>query len=243
MFSSQPMRSLFIQQQQQLQQQKQLAMMAQFQNMSQNKNRDALLMNAYLSNLQNMNQAHLLNQQNYPKDLNPVQAKVFSEAETGSKSHSSYSNEVSPVEKLASLNAKRRLDLKQDNESEEVIQKKLREAYNIAHTTSTSNGVVPTKALQTIPKVQKNYLRSTKMAKKKVTGSFETGDQVLKIMAFKFDKDANNMMYLVEWKSRNDGLKPENSYIDRVKLLEKDPASVAIYFENQIFNSRSSFCL
>ncbi len=236
MFSAQPMRNLFIQQQQQLQQQKQLAMMAQLQNMSQNKNRDAFMMNAYLSNLQNMNQAHLMNQ-------NPVQAKVFSEAETGSKSHSSYSNEVSPVEKLASLNGKRRLDIKQDNESEELIQKKLREAYNIAHTTSTSNGVVPAKALQTLPKVQKNYLRSTKMPKKKMAGAFETGDQVLKIMAFKFDKDANNMMYLVEWKSRNDGMKPENSYIDRVKLLEKDPTSVAIYFENQIFNSRSSFCL
>jgi len=238
MFSSQPVRNLFFQQQQQLQQQKQLAMMAQLQNMSQNKNRDALMMNAYLTNLQNLGQAHPLNQQS-----NVLQAKLISEAETGSKSHSSYSNEVSPVENLTSLNVKRRLDVKNDTETEEILQKKLREAYNIAHTTSTLNNVVPPKALQNVPKAQKNYLRLTKMPKKKVSGSFETGDQVLKIMAFKFEKETSNMMYLVEWKSRSDGHKPENSYIDRVKLLEKDPTSVAIYFENQIFNSRNSFCL
>jgi len=209
-------------------------MMAQLQSMSQNKNRDTLMMNTYLSNLQNMNQANVMNQH-----AHAIQAKILSEAETGSKSQSSYSNEVSPVE---NLNGKRRLDLKNDTDTEEILQKKLREAYNIAHTTSTLNNVVPPKALQNVAKAQKNYLRYTKMPKK-VSGSFETGDQVLKIMAFKFEKETSNMMYLVEWKSRNDGLKPENSYIDRVKLLEKDPTSVAIYFENQIFNSRNSFCL
>jgi len=235
MFSSQPVRNLFFQQQQQLQQQKQLAMMAQLQSMSQNKNRDNMMMNAYLSNFQNMSQASALNQQ-----ANALQAKILSEAETGSKSQSSYSNEVSPV---GNLNGKRRLDLKNDNDTEEILQKKLREAYNIAHTTSTLNNVVPPKALQNVATVQKNYLKYTKMPKKKVSGSFESGDQVLKIMAFKFEKETSNMMYLVEWKSRDDGLKPENSYIDRVKLLEKDPTSVAIYFENQIFNSRNSFCL
>jgi len=226
MFPNQPIRALYPQH---------LAMMAQFQATPQTK--DLAAMSAFLANLQKINQANLLAQK-YEKEYSVMQpqAPVVS------------AREVSSVSPAQSLNTKRNLDVKLEQEIEENIQKKLKTPINAittmnniaAHTTSTKTNMTPIRNAKLPARFQTNYMKYKK-SQKKVNGSFEAGDQVSKVLAFKFNKDTKNIQYLVEWKPRKDGTKPQQTFVDRDILLQRDASAVAVYYENQIFSARNSF--
>jgi len=223
MFPNQPIRALYPQQ---------LAMMAQYQALPQNK--DVTAMNAFLANLHKINRANYLSQK-YEKEFSLMQAQA-----SIASAHNS-----PPLGAMQSLNMKRNLDVKLEQDYEETIQKKVKTQMNpvntvVAHTTSTKTNMTPIRDSKLTAKFPTNYMKYKKL-QKKVNGSFEAGDQVLKVLAFKFNEDNKNIQYLVEWKPRKDGTKPQSTYIDRDVLLAKDASAVAIYFENQIFNARSSF--
>jgi len=229
MFPNQPVKALY----------PNMALMAQYQNMFQN--REMLLMNAYLNNCQKAQQANMLNKKQEKELI--LQASVLSEAASTPPEHQVFAIDPRAIESYQqSLNMKRMFDTtRADIDSEENILKKMKLASDLAHTTSTLNNTMPYQNHQEILKLEKNIQKVYKPSKKELLGSYEVGDQALRILAFKFDKDGKSLLYSVEWKPRKNGLKPQNSYVERATILEKDPYLVAVYYENQILGAKNSF--
>ena len=63
----------------------------------------------------------------------------------------------------------------------------------------------------------------------------------LRILAFKFNQDLNDFMYLVEWKERADGMKPNNSFLSKAELLRIDPTMIISYYEKQVAHTFQNF--
>jgi len=59
-------------------------------------------------------------------------------------------------------------------------------------------------------------------------------DKVVKIKGMKIDKKTKKTHYLVEWKRRGNGYKPEDSYIQSEEILKDYGHLVAMFYEGQI---------
>lgn len=202
-------------------------------------NRDLLMMNAMLNNLQKINQANLYNQK-LEKDLRMFQTSPHNEAVHGSKAPSTCSTDSPVIENPKTQTFKRKHDIKFENENQESLQKKAK-IFNEALQAASAKNFAVHSNLHEGSKMHKLPQKIDKIAKKQRGGSFEAGDKAAKITSFRFEKDRNTISYLVEWKPREDGTKPSSCYVERSKLLENDPVVVALYYENQVFSMRNSF--
>lgn len=63
----------------------------------------------------------------------------------------------------------------------------------------------------------------------------------LRILAFKFNSELQDFMYLVEWKERADGMKPNNSFLSKAELLKIDPTMIISYYEKQVAHTFHNF--
>jgi len=62
-------------------------------------------------------------------------------------------------------------------------------------------------------------------------------DKPLRILAFKLHPKTQEVIYLVEWKERVNGLKPKNSLVTKEDLMKLDPNMIISYYEKQVAKS------
>lgn len=88
---------------------------------------------------------------------------------------------------------------------------------------------------------QKMSTQSTITNTYKTTQLLKQNVRPLRILAFKYDRKLQDFMYLVEWKERADGMKPNNSFLSKGELLRIDPAMIIAYYEKQVANTFQNF--
>lgn len=129
-----------------------------------------------------------------------------------------------------------------------VIYKKVRVDYDGAsvRTEPVVLSSVVDEQLQKLPKeVNEKIQKILNQPKAKNTGRsrdrmavkpkiLEQVDEPLRIVSFKFDAVRQMFMYQVEWKERENGVKPKNSFMDKKEMMKLNPGLIVAYYEAQI---------
>ena len=65
-----------------------------------------------------------------------------------------------------------------------------------------------------------------------IFGSFEKGDRIARLEAYKISDNENERVFRVHWKERQDGIQPKPSFADYEELKHRSPFKVIKWWES-----------
>jgi len=136
------------------------------------------------------------------------------------------------VPKTPEFGAKRAFDYRNETsvkiENEAFVQKKLKTNYLNAvetHSDSTSEGSLDHGDFK---------VKFEETVQERIEASLAFGDEPKRIKGLKIDKATKTTYYLVEWKTRSSGYKPQDRYVKSDEVLKSHGNLVAIFYESQL---------
>lgn len=136
------------------------------------------------------------------------------------------------VPKTPEFGAKRAFDYRNETsvkiENEAFVQKKLKTNYLNAvetHSDSTSEGSLDHGDFK---------VKFEETVQERIEACIALGDEPKRIKGLKIDKATKATYYLVEWKTRPNGYRPQDRYVKSDEVLKSYGNLVAIFYESQL---------